>query len=412
MARQQIGLVSALAIGFASMLGAGVFVVFRDAAAFAQNWLFAAIVLAGLVASLNAASVYRLASQIDRPGGVYAYARVYLNATAAFTAGFAFVFGKIGSIAAIALVFADYLAPETRSLAATAAIIVLTTINVLGINRTANVAIVLATITVTFLVTSAALGAGYLINRPANALSQTADTIATTPLNVLTAASLLFFAFAGYARVATLGDEVREPRRNIPRAIRLSLAAVLALYLVLSIVLTQVLGAALSTANAPLLQLNAITAPWMPGFVTLGVAALACLGSILALLAGVSRTAATMAEDQELPKIFALRNRFGAPWFSETLIAAGAIVLVQVGEIVWVIGFSSFSVLLYYAIGHLSALKMSKEQTFWWRLVGIKGFLLCVLLALVVPGPAVIVSLAIILGALVVRRLAQRRRVV
>jgi APA family basic amino acid/polyamine antiporter len=95
----------------------------------------------------------------------------------------------------------------------------------------------------------------------------------------------------------------------------------LALYLVLSIVLTQVLGAALSTANAPLLQLNAITAPWMPGFVTLGVAALACLGSILALLAGVSRTAATMAEDQELPKIFALRNRFGAHWFSETLIA-------------------------------------------------------------------------------------------
>jgi APA family basic amino acid/polyamine antiporter len=161
-----------------------------------------------------------------------------------------------------------------------------------------------------------------------------------------------------------------------------------------------------------LLQLNAITAPWMPAFVTLCVAALACLGSILALLAGVSRTAATMAEDQELPKIFAGRNRFGAPWFSETLIAAGAILLVQLGELVWVIGFSSFSVLLYYAIGHLSAMRMSKAQPFWSRLVGITGFLLCVLLAVVVPGPAVIVSGAIILVALIIRRLVQSRRVV
>ncbi|MEN9965766.1 MAG: hypothetical protein RJA60_763, partial [Actinomycetota bacterium] len=130
MSKKQIGLAGTLAIGLASMLGAGVFVVFRD-------WLYAALGLAALVASLNAASVYQLARQVDRPGGTYAYARVYRNYTWSFLAGFAFVFGKIGSIAAIALVFGEYAWPQQKHLAAVLAILVMVLINVLGIQRTA-----------------------------------------------------------------------------------------------------------------------------------------------------------------------------------------------------------------------------------------------------------------------------------
>ena len=153
---QQIGLGFAVAIGLASMLGAGVFVVFHEAdvltAKVSDHWaLLIAIGLAGMVASLNAASVYQLAKQVSRAGGVYAYSRVYVGPTTSFIAGFSFIFGKIGSIAAIALVFGVYVWPEQPVLAAVSAIVVLTAINLLGINRTAKVALGLAISTVSFL---------------------------------------------------------------------------------------------------------------------------------------------------------------------------------------------------------------------------------------------------------------------
>ena len=137
---------------------------------------------------------------------------------------------------------------------------------------------------------------------------------------------------------------------------------------------------------------------------------------MLALLAGVSRTAATMAEDRELPARFSARNRHGSPWLAEVLIALGAIVLVQFGRLDWVIGFSSLSVLLYYAIGHFSALRqlagqagqtasraarITRAATAWL------GMLLCAVLLLSVPGPALWLSAIVIVAALFVRRIAR-----
>ena len=153
MAKQQVGLVGAVAIGLASMLGAGVFVVFHNAYAITPSGFLWALGLAALVASLNAWSVYSLARQIERPGGIYAYARTYLNPTASFSAGFAFVFGKIGSIAAIALAFNYYVAPGVGFWPAALAIVGMAIINILGIQRTAAVAAVLATLTSVYLLT-------------------------------------------------------------------------------------------------------------------------------------------------------------------------------------------------------------------------------------------------------------------
>ncbi|MSZ21129.1 MAG: amino acid permease, partial [Actinobacteria bacterium] len=206
-----------------------------------------------------------------------------------------------------------------------------------------------------------------------------------------------------YARVATLGDEVRNAKRNIPKAIALSLGGVLVLYLLLTAVLTKVLGIKLASSEAPFIAyFNALG--FHLDWLVLAVASVASLGSILALLAGVSRTAAGMSTDRELPKFFESRNRFGSPWVAEVVIAVGAGSLVFIGDLSSVIGFSSFSVLFYYSVAHLSALGQPAEQRFLPRFLPVLGLVLCLLLAVSVPGPAVIVSTAILLTAVVARR--------
>jgi APA family basic amino acid/polyamine antiporter len=393
---KQLSLAGAVAIGMASMLGAGVFFVWSTAWDQADDKIFIALFLAALVASLNAASVYQLASNVSRAGGVYAYSRVYLPKGFSFIAGFAFVFGKIASIAAIALIIQTYLLPGSHL--ATIAVIAMTLLNLFGINRTAQMAAVIAIITISFLVFSITVGFG----KGFNVSEFNPDMfLPSWELTTLSAASLIFFAFAGYARVATLGNEVKDPKKNIPRAIVISLSAVLVIYLLIAVV---VVGA-INTANEPMPPavfetLLLVSAPWFNPIIIDVVVVLASLGSILALLAGVSRTAATMAEDRELPSVFASRNRFGAPWLAEALIAVGAVTLIENREYTfWVIAFSSFSVLLYYAIGHLSVLAQPKDQRKQPLFIAVLGFALCVVLLLSVPGPAVLVSTVILVVA-------------
>jgi APA family basic amino acid/polyamine antiporter len=232
----------------------------------------------------------------------------------------------------------------------------------------------------------------------------------TRDLSTLSAASIIFFAFAGYARVATLGDEVKEPKKNIPKAIAISLSAVLVIYLLITVVFIGILQPSNEAVHPAVFEaMLSITAPWFPGWLIDLVVIGASLGSILALLAGVSRTAATMAEDKELPSVFAKRNRFGAPWLAEVLIALGAITLIETSQYTqWVIAFSSFSVLLYYAIGHISAFMQPKTERRQPRVFAILGLLLCALLLANVPGPAAQVSTVILVIAVLVRYAVRR----
>ena len=405
MPKQQLGLGGAIAIGLASMLGAGVFVVFASAYKISSGLIFWAIGLAALVASLNSAAIFQLARQVDRPGGVYAYSRKYLNDHFSFLSGFAFVFGKIASIAAIALVFQKYVLPGQPFWPSALAIVALTTINILGINRTASAAAIISAVTIGFFVVLSVLGF-------TNPVGQVATALELSPSNplqaVLVGAGVVFFAFAGYARIATLGDEVQEAKRNIPIAIMVSMVIVALLYFALAWVLLDAIGPALTKTETPVaLLFETLTGNY---WVTPLIAAIASLGSMLALLAGVSRTAATMAEDNELPKVFEKRNRFGSPWVAEVIIAAGAIALSAVGEIVWVIGFSSFSVLFYYAVGQLSASTQPKNQRIMPRSLNYLGAALCIILALAFGATTFAISTGILLAAWSLRALWRRTK--
>jgi APA family basic amino acid/polyamine antiporter len=383
-ASPKLSLGGATLIGIASMLGAGVFVVFAPAATLAGSYLLVSICLAGVVAALNARSMRQLARVLPQAGGAYAYGRKYLSNGWGFLAGVSFIFGKIGSVAAIALAAAGYLYPDARVEVAIFSVVVMTLINLLGINRTALGAMVLSIPTIALLVLVGYTG----LQQPATQI----ETQFSIP-GIISASALMFFAFAGYARVATLGEEVRQPVVNVPRAITIGLVFVLGLYLLVGNALSLGLGQSLESSIAPVLDFTTIAIPWLPGEVVIAIAAAACLGSLLSLLAGISRTTEAMARDGELLRVLSRRGkRFDSPWVAELFLALLAIALLSSGDIAWTIGISSFFVLVYYFVANLAALRQLGRTRPGSKFLVIMGLALCLLLALFVPVQSLLIG--------------------
>ena len=401
-ASPKLSLAGASLIGIASMLGAGVFVVFAPAAKLSGSFLWVAIALAGVVAALSARSMRQLSKVFPKAGGAYAFGRKYLSERWGYVAGVSFILGKIGSVSAISLAAAAYIYPTAKTQVAIAALLIMTLINFFGINRTAMGAIVLSLPTVALLLLVSFVG----LVEPSRAI-QTQPSFS----GIISAASLIFFAFAGYARVATLGEEVRDPSQNVPRAITIGLIFVLILYLLVGNALSLGLGPTLEDSVAPILAFSNQLMPWIAGEVVVAIAASACLGSLLSLLAGISRTGAAMAEDGEIPRFFSLRSRaFNSPWVAEIVIAAISIALVSSGDVVWTIGISSFLVLCYYAIANLAAYQQPKNGKLTSKILALAGLGSCILLAGFVPFHSQIIGVGFLLLALVVRAGLKRSR--
>jgi len=383
---RRLGTLDATAIGLGSMLGAGVFAVFAPAAASAGSWLPAAILIAGFVAYCNAAASAQLAAAYPSSGGTYVYGRERLGPWWGFTAGWGFVVGKTASCAAMALTFATYVAPGAAKPVAVATVVLLVIVNLRGITRTALVTKVLLGVVLVVLLMVIALS---LVEEPA-ADTSSGETVG--PLDVLQAAGLLFFAFAGYARIATLGEEVRDPRRTIPRAILGALGCALLIYLAIGLTLLYTLGAQqLSQEDIPI----AAAVPQWTAMVTVGAAA-ASLGALLALIAGVGRTTLAMARERDLPHwLAAVHPRLAVPHRAELAVGAIVCVLVLTTDLRAVIGFSSFGVLVYYAIANLSAATQTGADRRWPKALNIVGLVGCLVLAATLPLGSVLVGLAV-----------------
>ena len=384
--QRRLGTGDAVVIGLGAMLGAGVFASFPPAARSAGGWLPAALAIAGLVAYCNATSSARLAARYPESGGTYVYARERLGAFWGYLAGWTFVIGKIASCAAMALTFAAYAAPGLQRPAAVGAVLALTAVNYFGVQRSvvATRIIVSIVVTVLLVVVVTAVAGPHVPHLGLGGHLRAAG--------VLQAAGLLFFAFAGYARIATLGEEVRDPARSIPRAITVALVVVLLVYASVALAVLAALGPErLASSAAPL----ALVGPaWL---VRVG-AAVAALGSLLALILGVSRTGFAMARDGHLPRALAVVHpRHRVPHRAE--LAVGLIVAVLAGtlDLRGAIGFSSFGVLLYYALANASALTLGRSA----RPVAVLGLAGCLLLAATLPWRSAVAGAAVVLvGAL------------
>jgi APA family basic amino acid/polyamine antiporter len=377
------------------MLGAGVFVVFAPASYLSGSYLFLAIAIAGVVASLNARSMRQLSKALPKAGGAYAFGKEYLSDNWGFLAGIAFILGKVGSVAAISLAAASYIYPAAKVEVAFASLALMTGINLLGINRTAMGAIILSAPTIALLL---------LVGISGFQVTAVEQNSQGSILGVLPAAALIFFAFAGYARVATLGPEVKNPSENISKAITFSLVFVIATYFLVASALQAQLGVSLQISVAPIQDYAEIALPWFPGELVAVVAAAACLGSLLSLLAGISRTAEVMAKDRELPSFIGLRSkRFNSPWVADVLILIIATALLVPGELTWTIGISSFSVLVYYAIANFAAFRQLPHNRSASRALALIGGVLCLAVGFFVPLESLLIVPLVLTLAMALR---------
>lgn len=405
---RRLGLTDAVVIGLGAMIGAGIFAAPGPAADAAGSWLLVGLALASVVAYANATSSAQLAALHPEAGGTYVYARHRLGPYWGFLAGWSFVVGKAASLAAMALTFGAYASDDLARPLGIAAVAALTAVNYLGVQKTALltraiVAVVLAALVL--VVAAVVLGGDTSVG---NLSGEAPEGV----WGVLRSGGLLFFAFAGYARLATLGEEVRHPEVTIPRAIPLALGIVVAVYaVVLGAALLAVGPAVLAGSEAPLAdavgagELSALAPSVRVG------AVVASAGVLLSLLAGISRTALAMARRRELPAVLdAVHPRFRTPHRAEVAAAVVVCAAVAVVDLREAIGFSSFAVLAYYALANASAWTLSGPERRWPRWLAGLGFGLCVLLAVTLPIVSVLGgAVLLVTGSVVWLATAARR---
>lgn len=396
---RRLGTGDAVVIGLGSMLGAGVFAAFTPAAEAAGSGLLVGLALAAVVAYCNATSSAQLAAQYPASGGTYVYGRERLGEWWGFLAGWCFVVGKTASCAAMALTFAAYTVPDAwQRPVAVAAVLALTTVNYHGITRTAALTRVLLALVLLALATGVAVAladgpdAGRLLSGEGHGW-----------YGVLQSAGLLFFAFAGYARIATLGEEVRDPARTIPRAIPRALGLAVAVYAVVAVTLLTTLGpAGVAATEAPLAEAVAATS-WAGPVVRAG-AAVAALGALLALIAGVGRTTLAMAREADLPSsLAAVHPRHRVPHRAEMALAVVVCALVLTVDLREAIGFSSFGVLLYYLVANVAAFGQPAERRRWPRPLQVVGAVGCAVLVLTLPVTSAAAGGAVVLAGVLYR---------
>lgn len=390
------------------MIGAGIFSAFAPAAQAAGPFLLLGLLLAGAVAFANATSSAQLASVYPESGGTYIYGREVLGPWWGYLAGWSFVIGKLASAAAIAMTFAAYTAPvEFQKPAAIGAVTLLTIVNLFGITRTAAMAIVVVVPVLGILL----LATGFLFASPQGVGASAPSPTTADAYGILQAAGLLFFAFAGYARIATLGEEVVEPATTIPRAISWSLAITFTLYLGVALALLWALGSVtLAQSAQPLAKAVAHTGQSWLVVAVFVAASLATLGSLLGLIAGISRTGFAMARHGDLPAfLHAVHPSTKVPHRAEILVAIIVVVVLAVSDIRGAIGFSSFGVLLYYFIANIAAWRQPLSQRRYPRGLQVFGALACIVIAFALPWHSVVAG-CVALGVGVLYRWVKNRR--
>ncbi len=413
--RRSVGLRGAVLLGLGSILGTGVFVSLGLAVGVVGHWSLYALIIAAALAAFNALSSAQLAANHPVSGGTYAYGYRYLNPAMGFVAGLCFLMAKSASAAAASLGVAGYAAQAFGwmdapiNLLAAGAVLILTVLTALGLKRASFVNTILVGITVLVLIVlvTAALTIG------SNAHSISIDE-AFVPSHIFEAAALLFVAFTGYGRIATLGEEVKEPRRTIPLAIILTLIVSTGLYFAVLYTGLLVLGsdgfsaATLKTA-APLQAVATQTGqPWLAVCVALG-AFTAMAGVLLNLILGLSRVLLAMGRQGDMPPLLGTLSKNNEPIIAVWTVGGTIALIALLGGLAATWSFSAFTVLIYYSITNFSALKLSKTERFYSPHIPVLGLAGCLGLAVWIDVKIIVLGVLLIGAGLTLRQLLKSK---
>lgn len=389
-------------------MGAGIFVVTGVAAGIAGPAFLAGLLLAGVAATANALSSAQLAAEYPQSGGTYEYGYRLVDPTAGFAAGWMFLASKIAAAGTVALGLAGYLAGLVPGLpprpVAVAAILLFTVLTYFGVRRSSWANLVIVALSLGSLLLFVVLGAS------AFRVDNLQPFAPGGWRSVFQSAAILFFAYTGYARVATLGEEVRDPRTTIPRAIVITICGAMLLYAAVATVAVGAAGAgALAGTSAPLrVAATATGLPWLATVVSVGGLA-AMLGVVLSQLLGLSRMAFAMARRGDLPRwLEAVHPIHGVPHRAVLAIGAAAALVAATGTLATVAAAASFTILVYYGIANVAALRMPTRAKLYPDAVPAFGAVTCVLLACSL-APGTIVTGLLVLATGFVARAAVRR---
>jgi APA family basic amino acid/polyamine antiporter len=412
------------------MIGAGVFAAFGPAAAtlMGAGWssteawaLFLALALAASVAVANATSSAQLAVQYPVAGGTYVFGRERLGAWPGFLAGWGFLIGKTASIAAMSMTFAAYAVPSgapgwTRRVVAAVLIAGATALNSMGITRTARVAkwivaaVLCALVTTVVVIAVASHGHAATVD----VLPLYVGTDSSRWYGVLQAAGLLFFAFAGYARIATLAEEIRNPRRSIPRAVTVALSIVVVLYAAIAVVLVSTLALqGLAQSGSPLADAALSAGTFAPALAVVvhSAGVLASGGALLALVTGVGRTALAMAREGDLPRTLArVHPTFRVPHIALMTIGGAAALIAATVDLRGAIGFSGVGVLTYYVVTNLAEFTQGRSDRLYPKWMQVGGAILCAALIATLPWQS-LVGAGVVFGVGIVYRVIRLKAI-
>lgn len=415
-----VRLPGAVLLGLGAIVGTGAFVSIGIAAGVAGPSVLAAIVLAGLLATCNGLSSAQLAAAHPVSGGTYEYGHRFLSPVLGFTAGWAFLCAKTASAATAALGLSGYLldaaglgSPPARIALGVVVVAGMTALVAGGISRSNRANAVIVGITLV------SLGLFVLVGLPAAVEGARTNVRGVWPGGggirpLLEATALMFVAYTGYGRIATLGEEVREPERTIPRAIIVTLVVSALLYVSVGFVAVATVGAGrlaeITASTAAPLEgaARSFGGPALAGVLVLG-AITAMLGVLLNLLLGLSRVVLAMARRGDVPRSLArIDARQGSPVLAVVVtgLLIGALVLIGNVKTTW--SFSAFTVLVYYALTNLAALRLPPEARRFPRWIAVAGLVGCLGLAFRVDPSIWKIGTLLIAAGLVWRALVQR----
>ena len=400
--RPQLGTFDAVATGLAAILGAGIFAVISPASAVAGPALLISLGLAAFVALCNALSSAQLAAILPRTGGTYEFGRRMLGDWWGYSAGWMFLAANTVGPGVIALAFGGYLHAAVGSVptrdAAVGAALLMTAINAVGIRRSVGVTDVVVVLSVLSLLAVAVLGLPGV--RAANFSPFAPGGVVGT----LRATGLLFFAYTGYSRIATLVEEVQNPRRTIPRATVVALGTATVIYILVATTALGVLGSSSLSGSSSPLQSTMVAVGSSVGIAVVAAGALlTTFNEGLSDLLGVSRVAFAMGRQGDMPPYLAKIGVQKNPWRSVLFVGAVAIVVAAFAPFEVAVAVSSFGTLLYYSVTNLSALRLRPNQRMFPAALAVAGLIGCLGLAFSLAPLDVAIGIAILIVGLLVR---------
>ena len=399
----------AVGIGLGAIIGAGIFVVTGIAAGVSGPAFIVGLLVAGIIATFNALSSAQLAAIYPHSGGTYEYGYILINPAFGFSAGWMFLISKLAAAGVVAIGFGSYfyqLVPVASPITfSVLAVILLTVANYFGIKKAGTLNLVIVTITMLSLL--------YLVfSGIPEVNSENFKPFAPFGISgIAEATALLFFAFTGYARIATLAEEVAEPKKTIPKAIIITIVTAILLYTAISVVAIGVIGTeSMANSTSPLqVVADTLSTPAISVIITIG-ASTAMLGVLLSQVLGISRMMLAMSRRSDLPPIFhRIHNRYRVPHIGILITGIIILLLTLIGSFEFIVRAATFTILLYYSITNIAAIRQPKKDRMYGRLIPIFGLAGCLIMSASLPLNVIFSGIGLLLAGFGIRFLIHKK---